>query len=267
MWFPTPDQVAFGVKEAGEVYKAHNALIWELFDVIRRGGQPTFVVFGPGGNGKSTLKIFLETLSENELQTKYEMDQIRETGKIKGRQFSNVTVFPGQPEYRDPQVTERRQWLQGIRRLFIVLCFSFGYRAVDVYQSASRDAFQANLQARQEELVYANDILRKIHTMCGFPQYRILSMILKQDLWWDEQVDVRDFYRNEYEPVIKTFWEDTVGKDHVHHHVFPMCLIRSNLKDRNGVIIKEGCGSYDEATRRMHTNYFLSNLRSILRAI
>jgi ABC-type polysaccharide/polyol phosphate transport system ATPase subunit len=65
--FPTPEQVAFAVKEAGQAYKAytqHKALILELFDFAwHRGQMPTFIVFGPGGNGKSTLQKFLAQVS------------------------------------------------------------------------------------------------------------------------------------------------------------------------------------------------------------
>jgi hypothetical protein len=272
MWFPTPDQVAFAVKEAGDAYKAytkHKALILDLFDFAwHRGQMPTFIVFGPGGDGKSTLKKFLETLDQGSIQTQYGMSLTRETGQIKGRRFSNVAVFPGQPEYRDPQMLRYREWLQKLRknpRLFIALCFSYGYRAIDVNQPLSREAFQANPEARKEELEYAKEILGKIHSMCQFPRYTIFSMILKQDLWWDQKDEVQEFYETQYKPIIIAFSNQAVGKDNLQHYVFPMCLIRSNLKDRNGIIVQKGSGSYDDDSRRNYTMYFLNNLQSILR--
>jgi hypothetical protein len=264
MWFPTPDQIASGAKAAQEIYKALDKdLISQLVDRIWY-GAPTFMVFGPGGSGKSTLKAFLETLSENELDPKYTMSKIWEPGKIKGRRFSDIKVFPGQQQDRDPQIEEHRSWFKGIRRPFIVLCFSYGYRAVDVRQASSRGAPQANCAARKEELTYADEILDKIHNICSFPRYKIFTMILKQDLWWDEKDNVYAFYENQYEPIVKKFSERSVGTNNVQHYAFPMCLIRSNLYDANGKIIKMGSGSYDEGKRRESTIYFLNTLNNLL---
>ena len=264
MWFPTPEQVAFAAQAAREIYGAVGKdLVTELIDAVRH-GKPTFLLFGPGGDGKSTLAKFLETLSENKLDPNYSMSPVWERGKIKGRRLSSIAAFPGQSTYLDVQIRDHRNWLQGIRRPFVVLCFSYGYRAVDPRQSSSRRAPQANTSARQEELKYADIILNNIHTLCNFPRYTILSMILKQDLWWDEKDDVALFYEVEYEKVLDRF-SNRVGRDNFTNFVFPLCLIRSNLHDVNGVVIKQGSGAYDEVKRREHMVYFLNTLGNILR--
>jgi hypothetical protein len=265
MWFPTPGQLGFGVKAAQEIYKALDKnLVSELYDAALH-GPPTFLLFGPGGDGKSTLKTYLTTLSEDTLDPTYEMSQVWEhDGKLKGRRFSNVTAFPGQPAYRDEQIVAHRKWLQRLRRPFIVLCLCYGHRSIDPQQAASRDAPQMSEEARHEELIYAKDALAKINDVCGLPHYNIFSIILKQDLWWDARKEVDDFYTQEYAQVIDSFAENAVGKNNVRHYMYPMCLIRSNLRDRYGNVIKEGCSTYDETIRREQTQYFLRQLRTIL---
>ena len=89
-------------------------------------------------------------------------------------------------------------------------------------------------------------------------------MILKQDLWREEKDAVHQFYETQYEPIIDDF-SKRVGTNNVDHYVFPLCLIRSNLRDSNGNVIKSGSGTYDEMARREHTVYFLDNLRNIVR--
>jgi hypothetical protein len=265
MWFPTPEQIAAGAKAAQGIYNAlSEGLVSELIDRVRH-GRPTFMVFGPGGTGKSTLKRFLETLSENDLNHEYVMSAIWEGGGINGRRFADVKVFPGQKDFRDGQIENHRQWFRGIRRPFIVLCCSYGYRAVDARYPFSRNAPQANDAARQEELTYVDEILSRIRILCGFPKYKILLMILKQDLWWEEEKDVREFYETKYVPIITKFAEQSVGMPNVTYDIFPMCLIRSNLRDVNGNIIKNGSGLYDEEKRREHTVFFLHSLGNMLR--
>ena len=264
MWFPTPTEIGFAYRTGRDIYKSlEKGLITDLYDVIRR-GKPTFLIFGPGGGGKTTLKTFLASLSDDDRDPRYKMSKIWERGEIKGRRFSNVSVFPGQPVYRDNQIEDHRKWLQSLRRPFFVICFSHGYRSVDPEELASRDAPQANDAARAEEIEYARVLFDRLHTLFGLKRYTILSMVLKQDLWWEDKEAVSQFYETKYEPIVQRFAQTTVGENNVSHFRFPLCLIRSILRDCDGAVLAVSSGRFEEELRRKYKVYFLSQLRSLI---
>jgi energy-coupling factor transporter ATP-binding protein EcfA2 len=264
IWFPTPEQV----KLAGEVYGAIQnrekieSYVKDLYDTIRN-GRPTFLIFGPGGNGKSTLRNFLNTLSQEDLPLRYRQSLITEWGKIKGRRFSNTATFPGQIIERDNQIKKYRRWMQGLKRPFITICFSYGYRSIDRHQQGT-EIIPQGIAAREEEMTYVYNLLERLRIACSYENYTIFTIILKQDLWWDEKTDVESFYNERYRPIIEAF-AGRVGTDNCTHYMFPLSLVRSNLLNAVGQPIKFGSSNFDDIVKDQYKLYFLSTLQDLLR--
>jgi hypothetical protein len=240
--------------------KARN-LISEMWDVARR-GKPTFLIFGIGGTGKSTMGQYLQTFRVDGLPLEYQTSIVTENSKIASHRFSQVIVYPGQKEFFDGEFTRSMGSISELRRPFIIICLAYGYRSIDPMQKAFINAPQG-VEARNEEIEFAKSILAKL-PLLRLKKYTLITVINKQDLWWDEKNDVDTYYENQYIPLVDKFGND-VGINNLTHSVFPMCLARSNLLNSEGISIKTGASSFDDRLRSGYLTYFLTQLKNFLK--
>ncbi len=262
MWLPTMSDLEKALTFADDLQNPKTGgVIAEAFDVLRR-GRPSFLVFGPGGMGKTALKCFLETFSSDESPIEYNMSCRREKGKLKGRRYSDVYVYPGQPDFRDPQIDLYKRSIAKARRPIITTVVSYGYRSVDPNSGNFRDAPQGP-QARDEELDYTRKMLGTIRNIASYKRWTVFSVIAKADLWWDERTDVDAFYANQYQPIIDDF-RGRVGTDKSEHYILPISLPRTPLLDVNGAIIQRSSQDYDDSLKRKHIGFFIKTLRDVL---
>jgi hypothetical protein len=258
MPFPSPEDALAALQFLSKIdaRKARNFLA-ESHDVWKH-GRPTFLLFGPGGNGKSTLKLFLETFSLEGLPLDYDLSVLAEKGgSIRGRWWSEVKAFPGQKQYLEGELEKDviLKSIRDLRRPIIFLCMSYGYRSVDPQNNLSRNAPQGK-EGREEEIEYAKSVLTKIPNF-GFKNFTIFTVIMKQDLWWDERNEVEEFYeRSRYNDVIEEFGRNR----RVTHILSPVSLMRVNLRDKHRNIIKCHSSQYDDDLRKGYLALFIKKI-------
>jgi hypothetical protein len=263
MWLPTLDQAADAAKylSPSQLAKFRDHAR-ELYDSTLH-GRPTFLIFGPGGTGKSTIVKYLHTFDLENLPTDYKVSPLLEDETIKGTLMSRVRALPGQPDLFENEFQKHLKEHAKMRRLICVLCFAYGYRSIDPKHATSQGLPQANDIARQEEIDYAKKLLEFLRFK-KLERYEIWTIINKHDLWWDEKENVDAFYASNFQPLINDFGQK-VGKNNFEHHIFPLCLVRSNLKNRAGNVVKAQSTDYDDTVRFTYLRYFLTYIKGILR--
>jgi hypothetical protein len=231
--------------------------------------QRRILIIGPGGTGKTTLARFLsgdvDWFEESPGQYLESIDL--ELFALNDDPDVELVVAPGQ-EYRRASTWPEllRQVAEGAFR-GIVLMNSFGYHTFStpsyrnhrLYAGNKSSFFQAFLADRLEDELR---ILREIvpHLLVCNEKVWVLTIISKQDLWWNKQKEAEQHYlQGEYKTLLRSVAQK-VGDWRFRDELVMMSLIIRNLKTIAGERLQANVSGYDMQTM-MHS------IRQLLRVL
>ncbi len=235
-------------------------------------GDYIIVIFGAGGNGKTSLAY---TLNQEELDNlNYKETHNTEQLKMNSDIWGHFLVAPGQERRIE------RYWADLLTKIStgkiagVINVVSYGYHSVDIGNKSFKDTSYFNAdridnflddflkEKRREEIRYLKKIAEHIKTAPN--KVWMLTLVNKQDLWWNKQKEVENFYKNgEYNAII----EDIVssrGTNHFLHEYISCSLFSCNFQIGSD-FTKRTVEGYDEPLRRANYNNFVENLNSLLR--
>ena len=173
----------------------------ELFRAIRS-GRLRVLVFGAGGVGKSTVgKLLAKKLTDEELLRGYVESFAVERFGIGGTVTGRVLVAPGQRR-REHAWDELLSMIAAGKVHGIINVTAYGYHSLEGLASYKEHrAFAQGMtkqqflhvfleSGREEEI---KQLERLVPALIRSPdKLWLLTLVTKQDLWWDKRTEVRD---------------------------------------------------------------------------
>ncbi|MFP2905346.1 Rab family GTPase [Pyxidicoccus sp. 3LFB2] len=237
---------------------------------LLRNGRLRVAILGPGGTGKSTLAEVLGEPIQAETPPvgAYSVSAITEEAKITGVPFGLLKVGPGQERRR------AAHWPEILREISdgtidgIIFLAAAGYPALEGSSYTQHETYRAGLSAQEwlplfrdwalkEELAALDELKPAILNRTG-KQIWMLTLVNKQDLWWDDRASVREWYQgitangtqvnSEYTSRLDEIFKRR-GNMGFEHDFASTSLEIVNLATKEDGVIKPTVTGYDEVLR------------------
>lgn len=248
---------------AKDAYKNRDQ-IWTLSQKFWRwlkDGYLRVVVFGPGGTGKTTLGEFLSGDSDAVDDLEYQESITQEDFAVPGNVFGSMLVPPGQKARQERHWSQLFELLQSGRSSGIVNVVSWGYHSFQGirYQDTKyynegmsrKDFLDVYLENRRyREIDVFETLMPRI--VDATEELWMITLIAKQDLWWDRRKKVNDWYTNgAYNDIINNI-KNKRGHKNFNHEYLSASLVVKNFVDGEDQILDTTVSGYDDRIRSSH---------------
>jgi hypothetical protein len=241
------------------IRKHANRLIYRI-----KNGDLVVPIFGAGGAGKSTAARMLAGEDPLDVVAAYDESWWIEPVKLKGDIPGTILVAPGQIVRADRAWPELFQYVIAGAAIGVINVVSFGFHSFNIESYKEHDLFETGMSLDQFLIVYLRarralevDMLEKlIHGLSAArnPMWMV-TLVTKQDLWWDKRLEVKDFYENgPYSKKIDEFAR-SLGQRAFQHESLPVSLTIGNMSTPSGETIANTVSGYDMAR---HVSYLQS---------
>ena len=262
---------------AATIYQ-HRKSISQFLRRLRRkvqNGVWEIPIFGDAGCGKSVLGKFLI----GELDTAVAAaGGYRESFEIETRTINqeypySFVIGPGQKRRRAATWNQLFRVLESTKRPTVILnVASYGHGSfigdrsdhAAYRKSHSQQQFRDKyLRFNQEqELVALRELAERIKTTSN--RVTMLSVVTKQDLWWNDRQVVKEHYeQGEYAEIIKQITQ-VRGEAGFEHKLWSISLIQLNLLLDDQFCVAQTAAGYDERLQMRNLDEFAYILGSIL---
>ncbi|WP_395141476.1 hypothetical protein [Armatimonas sp.] len=214
-----------------------------------RQGTVGIAIFGAGGVGKTTLGTMLdESFDPLAAPRTYKSSVDTETYYFKSNDSQSLLVAPGQERRRATSWAPIFSDLYRSKKVVLINIVAYGYHAseetitdFEIYQQQSRVIEQELFQELAQSLKL---LTAPIH---------LITLVVKQDLWWNNQEKVKAHYeQGEYADIL-TSLQNHVGQGRCPHEFIYASLVLQNLKDGTGKICVPTTSGYDDTLQ--HESY------------
>lgn len=236
-------------------------------------GAVTLPIFGAGGVGKTTTGNFLVGGTDENNLDSYASSWCIESLKLNDKIPGKILVAPGQQDRAErywPELIEKAN-KQATMGLINVVCnglHSFGIKRFsehDLWESgmSAKDFIQVySIARRAEEIEMLDRLLSSL--VPTRKKYFFLTLVTKQDLWWNERNGVKAHYsEGEYGQRIDQF-RSKVGAHNFQHEFLPVSLTLSNLSSPSGELLKSTVAGYDHSIHLQHLSCMFENVGTLL---
>lgn len=243
-------------------------VIKKISNLIKH-GRSNILIFGHGGAGKTTLGY---KLSGSDLPSyKYVPSVTTEKLKIKGNLYGKYFIATGQQRSINLNWSELFRNMASGKFKGIINVVSYGYHSykseasfkeTEYYKSKGDKDFLEHYLAerRKSEISQLRTLAENIKNTKG--KFWMVTLVNKQDLWYDVKNDVESYYLNgDYAKIIKQI-SDRKGDQFIHHYV-SASLVDSNLKIGKGFNLNS-VPMYDEQLRLENFNNFIVLLNQMI---
>lgn len=252
------------------------ATVWKrLRNWIRRGTLQIGVV-GPGGVGKTTLGHVLGGMVDPFASpTEYHESIVLEEFSVPGETPAVLVVAPGQERRRV------RTWPGLMKRLtqapsagvINVVCDGHHSGAPEIcwkehplFEKGQRHSqfVRKYLQYHRDlELRQAKELAEHLIHAPGHPW--LVTLVTKQDLWWNERRAVQDHYQaGEYAQIFDAVRQKR-GTEHFVHEFASAALVLQNLAFRPTEVLVPTASGYDQEIRAANLQRLFQTIDAICR--
>ncbi len=237
---------------AYEIGKKSQPLLGKLIRRIRD-RKLNIVICGAAGTGKSTLGKLLsgEFYREDILQS-YQISLRTEELELDSKTPSSILVLPGQSTF----------WNEALRKIannqvnLIINVVAYGYHSIGQTDHHNFPIYQQGATTQEFLDAYAKD-RRKLEidlleqlmphlSLASNSKMVMMTLVTKQDLWWDNRHSVRDYYQiGVYNKSIKKI-QNTLGQANFIHDYISASLLTENFAVGNGEILAPVAEGYDQ---------------------
>jgi hypothetical protein len=226
--------------------------------IVRRikNGKLNIVIAGAGGTGKSTLgKILAGDFGLENILQPYQVSNRTEEFQLDSKIPSSILVLPGQS----------RSWNEELRKIansqvdLIINVVSYGYHSFarsgyvsyqnhPTYQSGMTIEQFVNTYTAKQRLTEL-DLLKKIAHYLSLAHKKkvvLITLVTKQDLWWNNRYQVRDYYQQgDYNLNIQDI-EAQLGRNNFIHEYISLSLVTENFRSGDGEILVPVAEGYEQ---------------------
>jgi hypothetical protein len=253
--------------------KTINSVFASIAHVVAN-GRTRIALFGLGGTGKTTLgSVLSNTFDSRPNPGSYDVSPREETSALESIPLGQVIVAPGQERRRSHYWPPIKREISAGNVDVIIFVASYGYNSIDVENTYQEQKYYAQgmtpqqflphylEEIRKEEIqVLDNDLRDCIETSSN--KIRMLTVITKQDLWWDQRSQVKQHYQfGNYDTIIEKIRKKR-GEHHFDHDYISVCLESVNFitKDNqpnqppNSATFQLTISGYDSILQRANLN-------------
>jgi energy-coupling factor transporter ATP-binding protein EcfA2 len=266
-------EAAEGLAAAASVYGERHVILaaFRKIGIYLIRGNTNVAVFGPGGTGKSTLGLFMNGNLESDSPAKSYQETIsnaefRLDGDIPGK----VIVPPGQDRRRPGNWDELFSQITSGDITRVIHIVSWGHHST-MLERSRLDSFGTTSPAfetayledgRNREIESLRQIVPHLKSAPG--RLHMLTVVLKQDLWWNDRLTVRDYYESgSYADLLQEI-RDYKGTSHFHHDTVSAALVQQNLKTADGFNIASTTAGYDDLLRTGNLGGLVAAIRDLI---
>lgn len=242
--------------------------------IIRRivEGKITIVIFGAAGTGKTTLaKLLSGRFASSELLPPYQESIGVESYQLDSDVIASVIVAPGQERREDSWDDCLRLINSGKVRLVINIV-SWGYHSFREISYQQHRLYQDNMTVAHFLEEYTQDcrqreinVLEKIKeslSLADQKQTILITLVTKQDLWWNNRQTVKQYYYNgEYKRIIEKI-TNKKGSANFTHEYTSACLVYENFISGTNELLISTTPGYDQRIKFTNFQSFISILES-----
>jgi GTPase SAR1 family protein len=237
-----------------------------------KNGDLKIAIFGAGGTGKTTLGQLLAGSYELSDLPTYRESIRMEQYRLDSNSMGSIVVAPGQERQEDTWDDLLRSLASGKVKLIIhVVAWGyhsfneFGYMKHPLYQKGmSIDEFVAvyTTERQQREL----EVLRKLQPYLSIANQKktvMVTLVSKQDLWWNQRDRVKTHYSNgEYEQIIQNV-RNRLGASNFVHEYCSASLVMNNFRSIDDELLVATTGGYDQQLKSANFRKFLSVIENL----
>lgn len=237
-----------------------------------RRGNATVPIFGPGGAGKTTLGSILSgEIDPFRGPQKYGESLGVNSFRLKGDVPCTLIVPPGQRRRADYTWSKLLQLVSAGRTHGIINVVAYGYHSFEakwsdhrLAKAGTRDQFLARYlkECRQKEI----DVVQQLVPHLGVRSKKIwmLTLVTKQDLWWQERENVEDFYeKGSYQKAIQAI-ESKLGSANFQHECLSVSLAVSNFVDGEMEVVAPVAAGYDQNIQTANLRRLIDHLSQLV---
>lgn len=276
-----------------EVAGAVGKLAWEERDTILQMAKKlairlanrsaNLVIFGTGGVGKTTLGLLLSGNFDPEKKSlDYIESENTEKLSLKSKLYGTIFVGAGQRRRREVTWNALFQGLSKGEFVGIINVVAWGCHSIERLASYEEHGIYKNWRSqypnaghlsvsefatmyldlrRGEELEALEYIKPYIEASEG--KVWMLTIVAKQDLWWDERYIVQNYYQNgEYDNIISSIVRKRGAANFFHEYVSASFKWQNLATDRE--ILKATCAGYDEGIQRANLVKLSHSVRQLV---
>ncbi len=203
MFVETIEAVSTGISIT-EIGQKLSPTVAKIFNWLKN-GDLKIVILGAGGTGKSTLgKMLSGDFKSSDLMQFYQESESIERYKL-SNVISSVIVLPGQERRQDEWDKILRTISTGRIKLIIHIV-SWGYHSFGEIRYTDHKLYQSGMTSGQFVESYAMscreqeiNVIEKIKPFLSIADQQktiLITLVTKQDLWWNHRNQVRDYYTN-----------------------------------------------------------------------
>jgi ethanolamine utilization protein EutP (predicted NTPase) len=237
-------------------------------------GKLKIAIFGAGGTGKTTLgNILAGKASANNVLSQYQESISIDRVKLEGNTPGQVLIVPGQEPRQDKWDEVLSAVIDGQVSL-IINVVSYGYHSFEDIDYQSHPLYQVGMSERIFATTYAeNRRIREIEALQAMESHLkiakskrvlMLTLVTKQDLWWQSRELVKDHYQNGgYNQIINSI-QLKKGSDGFQHEYVSTCLAIENFISGSNELLWPNTEGYDERLKVTNNNKFYAVINSLL---
>ncbi|PZN77065.1 MAG: hypothetical protein DM484_15310 [Candidatus Methylumidiphilus alinenensis] len=243
--------------------------IWNLI----QNGRIVIPVFGAGGAGKSTIARLMSGTDPLDVALAYDESWQIERQQLPGTIPGQILVAPGQLERIDRSWPLLIEEISAGRAPLILNIVSFGLHSFSIPSYTELDVYTSGQTPAQFMTVYSSsrraiefklfaDLLSALrhvnHPLC------IVTVVNKQDLWWNERRNVREYYSSgNYGKCLAEFVSEVGGRG-IQHEFIPISSVVTNLTTQNNEILASTCAGYDQAIHLRHLHALFNKMEAVM---
>lgn len=225
-------------------------------------GQVRVVVFGAGGSGKTTLGKFL---AGDAVSSEYRESRHMESYELEGTTPCTIWVPPGQERLRPRTWTELQRYVATGSATTVLHVVCNGLIEIQPLRYVDRPEFRSGMSIAEFVEAFAKSqrdaevrVLENLIKQLNAPhRLSLVTVVLKQDLWWATRNDVQAHYeRGAYAEQVDALRKQ-IGDQNFTHQLWSASLLRRNLHDGEHTRLVPVAEGYDDVLAGWHARRML----------
>lgn len=249
----------------------------------RRDKNINIAIFGTGGVGKSVLGCLLSVSDEKDLEkiSKYYRSRKSEEKSFKSESHSCALVIPpGQEEYKDQDWEPIYKNIEKNEVQGLINIVAWGYNSPYSFEKVPElEKFNTLLKNttqilsdrqlkkylennREEEIKRIESLVDEI---CRAEKLWMITLIAKEDLWWNKKIDVINYYKQgKYNNFIEQIKTRMRGENFHHEYVSASLLINNLITAKEERILAMTTAGYTANLQEKSVKELLEVIESCL---
>lgn len=269
-----PGQLISGAKTGVDIWKNRNAILQSARRIYSRlrHGKISIAVFGPGGTGKTTLsKLLTEDFRWQARSTAYKESVDVERVALPGNFACDLLIAPGQERRRPTTWSALYRELGRSKSCGVINVVSWGLHSMGVFNYQEHKLYKQDMtigdfvheyaaECRQQELEVIRELAPRMEDVAG--KLWMITLVTKQDLWWNERQQVLNHYQGEYDSYVAAIRQKR-GDRNFRHEYLSASLVMSNLFTENREILVPTTEGYDETIQLGHLHRLVETINAL----